>query len=110
MHNIYLKTALVLTLSTLTFVKASADELRVDTFGNVYDGNSPISIGKVDSSGAQGKLHTDTFGNVYVGNSNFSVGKVQGLIYSKGTIKRDYLGKYHVGDSPINIDMSNVIK
>lgn len=110
MRNLYLKAACMFALGALASTTATADELRVDTFGNVYDGNSPFSIGKVDSSGAQGKLHTDTFGNVYVGNSHFSVGKVQGLIYSKGTIKRDYLGKYHVGDSPINIDMSNVIK
>ena len=97
-------------LCALASTTATADELRVDTFGNVYDGNSPFSIGKVDSSGAQGKLHTDIFGNVYVGNSPFSVGKVQGLIYSKGTIRRDYFGKYYVGDSPFDVDVSKVIK
>lgn len=109
MRNFCLKAACMLALGALASTTATADELRVDTFGNVYDGNSPFSIGKVDSSGAQGKLHTDTFGNVYVGNSPFSVGKVEGST-SKGTIRRDTFGKYYVGNSPFDVDVSKVIK
>ena len=109
MRNLYLKAACILALGALASTTATADELRVDTFGNVYDGNSPFSIGKVDSSGAQGKLHTDIFGNVYVGNSPFSVGKVEGSS-SKGTIRRDTFGKYYVGNSPFDVDVSKVIK
>lgn len=109
MRILYLKAACMLALGALASTTATADELRVDTFGNVYDGNSPFSIGKVDSSGAQGKLHTDIFGNVYVGNSPFSVGKVEGSS-SKGTIRRDTFGKYYVGDSPFDVDVSKVIK
>lgn len=109
MRNFCLKAACMLALEALASITATADELRVDTFGNVYDGNSPFSIGKVDSSGAQGKLHTDIFGNVYVGNSPFSVGKVEGSS-SKGTIRRDTFGKYYVGDSPFDVDVSKVIK
>lgn len=109
MRNLYLKAACMFALGALASTTATADELRVDTFGNVYDGNSPFSIGKVDSSGAQGKLHTDIFGNVYVGNSPFSVGKVEGST-SKGTIRRDTFGKYYVGNSPFDVDVSKVIK
>lgn len=109
MRILYLKAACILALGSLASTTATADELRVDTFGNVYDGNSPFSIGKVDSCGAQGKLHTDIFGNVYVGNSPFSVGKVEGSS-SKGTIRRDTFGKYYVGDSPFDVDVSKVIK
>lgn len=109
MRNLYLNAACMLALGALASITAIADELIVDTFGNVYDGNSPFSIGKVDSSGAQGKLHTDIFGNVYVGNSPFSVGKVEGSS-SKGTIRRDSFGKYYVGDSPFDVDVSKVIK
>lgn len=74
--------------------------LRTDVFGNVYVGNSPFSVGKVDTHRA-GDLRTDVFGNVYAGDSPFSLGKVNTT--AAGVLHADAFGSVYAGDSPFSI-------
>ena len=70
-----------------------------DPFGNIYDEDSPFSIGKIES-GYEGKLHSDPFGSIYVGDSPFSIGEIHDASGREGTVHRDDFGHIYIGSSP----------
>ena len=59
-------------------LSANADVLHTNHFGEVFDGNSPFAVGKVNTSTA-GRLRTDMFGDVYVEGSPFKVDAKEAL-------------------------------
>lgn len=89
---------------------AQAGTLHSDVFGNVYDGDSPFPVGKIDNHGQSGDLRTDAFGNVYVGNSAFSSGRVKTSPSAEGKLHRDTFGNVRSGSSPFDVDTEGVIK
>ncbi len=80
-----------------------AGVLHTDVFGNIYDGDSPFQIGKVNLSGGEGRLYVDEFGYLYVEGSPFSIGKFSS-VSGKGFLHADEFGRIRAGDSPFDID------
>jgi hypothetical protein len=77
--------------------------IRVDAFGNVYQGDSPFPIGRVDPSGAGGLMQSDTFGNLTVGNSPFSIGRIDPEDHTaSGVLHSDQFGHVYQGNSPFS--------
>lgn len=60
-------TALVLSIVAST---SMAGILHVHSWGWVYDGDSPMSIGSIQTS-SEGKLWVDEHGNLYIEGENF---------------------------------------
>lgn len=90
-----------LTLAAGFATVATAGELHANIFGDVYNGDSPFSVGQIES-GAEGPLRVDRFGDVYVGNSPFSVGHLEDST-GEGVLKMDEFGDVRAGDSPFVI-------
>lgn len=97
---------LALSLIWLPF-SASADVLRTNNFGDVFDGNSPFAVGKVNTSTA-GRLVTDRFGDVYVEGSNFKVGHIDG-VSSAGELYMDNFGDVYVKGNPFKVDAKEAL-
>lgn len=57
---------------------ANADVLHTNRSGEVFDGDLPFAVGKVNTSTA-GRLRTDMFGDVYVEGSSFKVDAKEAL-------------------------------
>mgnify|MGYP005754383255 CR=1 FL=1 len=87
-----------------------AGDLHADDFGNVYDGDSPFSIGRIHQPVSAGRLRSDDFGNVYAGDSPFAIGKIQGSGVSQGYLHRDDFGNVYAGDNPFRVDVSGFIQ
>ncbi len=86
---------------TLAATVATAGDLHASVFGDVYNGDSPFSVGQIES-GAEGPLRVDRFGDVYVGNSPFPVGHLEDST-GEGVLKMDEFGDVRAGDSPFVI-------
>ena len=98
----------LLALSLIWFpFSASADVLRTNNFGDVFDGNSPFAVGKVNTSTA-GQLVTDRFGNVYVEGSPFRVGHIEG-VYKAGELYMDNFGDVYVKGSHFSVDAKDAL-
>ncbi len=96
MKSLKIATFSVLLLSSYMTI---AGDLYSDPFGNIYDEDSPFSIGKIES-GYEGKLHSDPFGSIYVGDSPFSIGEIHDASGREGTVHRDDFGHIYIGSSP----------
>lgn len=88
-------------------LSANADVLHTNHFGEVFDGNSPFAVGKVNTSTA-GRLRTDMFGDVYVEGSPFKVGHING-VYSAGDLYMDDFGDVYVKGSPFKVDAKDAL-
>lgn len=97
---------LALPLLLLPF-SANADVLHTNHFGEVFDGNSPFAVGKVNTSTA-GRLVTDRFGDVYIEGSHFKVGHIDG-VSSAGELYMDNFGDVYVKGSPFRVDAKEAL-
>ena len=88
-------------------LSANADVLHTNRFGEVFDGNSPFAVGKVNTSTA-GRLRTDMFGDVYVEGSPFKVGHING-VYSAGDLYMDDFGDVYVEGSSFKVDAKDAL-
>lgn len=88
-------------------LSANADVLHTNRFGEVFDGNSPFAVGKVNTSTA-GRLVTDRFGDVYVEGSHFKVGHIDGVT-SAGELYMDNFGDVYVKGSPFKVDAKEAL-
>lgn len=92
----------LLILSLLAIANLSlADVLNVDSFGNVYDGNNPFQVGKINNgSYSEGIIYSDAFGYLYSGDSSFSFGRINDYSGGGGVLHMDAFGRIYVGNSP----------
>ena len=88
-------------------LSANADVLHTNRFGEVFDGDLPFAVGKVNTSTA-GQLVTDRFGNVYVEGSPFRVGHIEG-VYKAGELYMDNFGDVYVKGSPFKVDAKEAL-
>lgn len=88
-------------------LSANADVLHTNHFGEVFDGDLPFAVGKVNTSTA-GRLKTDMFGDIYVEGSPFKVGHIDGVSIA-GDLYMDNFGDVYVKGSPFKVDAKEAL-
>lgn len=86
----------LLAYSTLSL----AGVLHADVFGEVYDGDNPFPVGKIDFMGSSGAIRSNAFGDLYVGDSSFSFGKISISSANEGVLHMDNFNRIYIGDNP----------
>lgn len=88
-------------------LSANADVLHTNHFGEVFDGDLPFAVGKVNTSTA-GRLKTDMFRDIYVEGSQFKVGHIDGVSIA-GDLYMDNFGDVYVKGSPFKVDAKEAL-